>query len=573
MRRWLRDHGVLNLEMTLLVTFLVLTASVTLGGLGSAIACLYHKEAVVVDSTVVQVQGCGEVAPAAAMLGKIRIAYADTADSAVSSSTVTVSDASYSPKTILGIPIGGGTYTYTATSPGYYPEPVRVPVDAKGNPTPVTVTFRPIPIDFTVTALDAVSGDPLDAATLVMADSVGYAVSNSPRTTNALGQATFSISKTDTYTVTASKDGYADQVSQVFIKVGGAVIPTRTASVAARPLPGSVVLVVQNPAGTLLPGASVVMGSLSAVVDSAGHATFTDVSVGTYSGMVSDSPTYVAKSFTAKVTAKSAVETTVTLQYAPGSADVTAKATDGALLAGALVTLNGTTVMADSSGLATFASLPAGTYAGTVSDAPNFTAQAFSVSVVAGVKATSTVTLPNAPGSAVVTVKATNGSALVGATVTLNGQSVASDGSGLASFTGLVAGTYSGSVSASGYFTQSFSVTVPIGHQVSVTVSPVAPGSLSVAVPAGGVGWQRLVAVYDSSNNLVVSRYATKAAPTPVFTGLAPGLYTVSVYANGVSTATATLQVNAATRRNYALVSPGIVAGQGYSLTNALAPN
>lgn len=99
-------------------------------------------------------------------------------------------------------------------------------------------------------------------------------------------------------------------------------------------------------------------------------------------------------------------------------------------------------------------------------------------------------------------------------------------------------------------------------------------GSLSVAVMrAPGPAWRRMVAVYDGTGLLAGSQWATAAAPTPVFTGLAPGFYTVTACANGILTAPAKLPSQNVMYRNYPLVAPGIVAGQTYSLTGVLAPN
>lgn len=310
MRKFRSSTGSLSLESTLLIAFLVLVSAVTLGGLGKAIACTYSKESAAIDGNFVG--NCGAYQPSPQQLGKIRISYADPTGESVPSSDVSVSDAVFTPagsSTSPGALLG--TYAFTASAPGYYSRDVTFPVAPDGTVLSSPVVLVPVPVAFTLTATDADTGLPLVGGTLAMADSDGKAVADSPQVADAAGLVTFTVSKTDTYTVTATKDGYASQVSQFFVRVGGSAL-TRSGNLSAKALPGSAAVTVKASGGAALAGASVVLGTHSATADGSGVAGVAGLAAGTYSGTASATG-YVSRAFTLTVSAGQQAAVTLTL--------------------------------------------------------------------------------------------------------------------------------------------------------------------------------------------------------------------------------------------------------------------
>jgi hypothetical protein len=121
-----------------------------------------------------------------------------------------------------------------------------------------------------------------------------------------------------------------------------------------------------------------------------------------------------------------------------------------------------------------------------------------------------------------------------------------------------------------------------VGPQTAINVaSPpstptwveITPGILSVAVPPGSAPWQRVVAIYDSSNQLETTGLATIANPTPTF-ALPGGQYYVVICGTAAAVPPpATKPANSSGKyKNYTPpVVPQFSGGTVY-LTNAVSP-
>jgi len=228
-------------------------------------------------------------------------------------------------------------------------------------------------------------------------------------------------------------------------------------------------------------------GIVGARVQAAGASTTTD-STGAYWLTVpagGDSVTASASGYNSQTQAATVVAGTgVKLNFSlspitvsPGTIDgVVYNGQTGVGIGGATVSLSpsGLTTSTNGSGNYIFGSVAPGTYT-IAASASGFHSASASVSVTSGHN--SVVNLKLQPmattGSLVGTVKGSNAKGLAGATVTVSpgGLSTATDSSGYYAFASLLPGTYTVTVSAPGYLTQSATVTVQAGHTTKANFS------------------------------------------------------------------------------------------------------
>jgi len=228
-------------------------------------------------------------------------------------------------------------------------------------------------------------------------------------------------------------------------------------------------------------------GIVGARVQAAGASTTTD-STGAYWLTVpagGDSVTASASGYNSQTQAATVLAGTgVKLDFSlspitvsPGTIDgVVYNGQTGVGIGGATVSLSpsGLTTSTNGSGNYSFASVAPGTYTITAS-ASGFHSGSASVSVTSGHN--SVVNLKLQPmattGSLVGTVKGSNGKGLAGATVTVSpgGLSTVTDSSGSYAFASLLPGTYTVTVSAPGYLTQSATVAIQAGHTTKASFS------------------------------------------------------------------------------------------------------
>ena len=228
-------------------------------------------------------------------------------------------------------------------------------------------------------------------------------------------------------------------------------------------------------------------GIVGALVQAAGASTATDstgayqltVPAGSYSVTASASG-YNSQTQAATVVAGTGVKLNFSLSpitVSPGTIDgVVYNGQTGVGIGGATVSLSpsGLTTSTNGSGNYIFGSVAPGTYTITAS-ASGFHSASASLSVTSGHN--SVVNLKLQPlattGSLVGTVKGSNGKGLAGATVTLSpgGLSTVTDSTGYYAFASLLPGTYTVTVSAPGYLTQSVTVTIQAGHTTKASFS------------------------------------------------------------------------------------------------------
>ena len=115
------------------------------------------------------------------------------------------------------------------------------------------------------------------------------------------------------------------------------------------------------------------------------------------------------------------------------------------------------------------------------------------------------------------------------ATIILNGQNVSAGAS-----TGLVQGTYTYSISASGYNTATGTVNVMIGQTTNINI-----GLSAISTPVTGSGYVEINTTPSSASIVLNGQNVTAGAPVT----LSPGTYSYSISASGYNTATGTVTV------------------------------
>jgi acid phosphatase len=323
--------------------------------------------------------------------------------------------------------------------------------------------------------------------------------------------------------------------------------------------------------GAAIAGATVSFSGGSTTTDSNGAYSFSNVASGTYNVTASQNG---FTSQTNSVTVSSGATSTLDFHLNPSSTPggitghVTNSAT-GAAIAGATVGFSGGSTTTDSNGAYSFSSITPGTYSVTASQT-GFTSQTNSVAVSSGATSTLDFHLSAAPTAGAFTGHVTNANtaaAIAGATVSFSGGSTTTDSNGAYSFSNVAPGTYSVTVSATGFTSQTGSVTVSSGatstldFQLSQASTPGTITGRVTNITTGGSVSGATVSFSGGSTTADGSGNYT-------FTGVAPGTYNVTATHSGYFPVTnsATVASGAAVTLNFALATGGKVAG---TVTNA----
>jgi hypothetical protein len=235
-------------------------------------------------------------------------------------------------------------------------------------------------------------------------------------------------------------------------------------------------------------------------------------------------------------------------------------------ISGATVSFSGGTTTTDGNGFYQFTNVAPGTYSVTASHS-GFFSSTQSATVSSG--ATTTLNFQLATGGKLAgTVTNSSGSAISGATVMISGGSVPTSVTLTTSSTGAYAtnfipvGTYTITVSATGFTTQSKTATVNTGQTTTVNFT----------LSAGGGTGTLSGTVVNISNNAAISgatvsfsggSTTTNSSGFYQFTNVAAGTYNVTASHTGYfsSTQTATVSGGATTTLNFKLATGGKLAG------------
>ena len=145
-------------------------------------------------------------------------------------------------------------------------------------------------------------------------------------------------------------------------------------------------------------------------------------------------------------------------------------AATNAIISGAVVTVGSKTATTSSTGVYTIADVPAGAQT-VVITAAGYSDWSGTATVTAGGTVTLNASLTALPGAVSGTVTKTGGAAVASATVSIAGKTATTASNGTYSITGITAGTYTMTVSATGYSNWSGSVVITAGGTTTQNVT------------------------------------------------------------------------------------------------------
>jgi hypothetical protein len=187
--------------------------------------------------------------------------------------------------------------------------------------------------------------------------------------------------------------------------------------------------------------------------------------------MTVSQPNYISSSKSLTLTANTTTTLTLTPIIYTLSGTVRAGSATGAVLAGATVTINGMSTTTATNGAFSIAVIASGTYTYTVTKSGYVSAND-SVAMTQNQTISASLTPVTYTLTGTVRSGSTSGALLSGTTVTINGQTLTTNSSGVFSAAGLIAGTYPVSITAQGYVTCKATVAVSANTPQTFSLTP-----------------------------------------------------------------------------------------------------
>jgi hypothetical protein len=321
-------------------------------------------------------------------------------------------------------------------------------------------------------------------------------------------------------------------------------------------------------------GGNQVMACTAASTDADGWISGSKINFG--DGVIASGPTVLhtyasvgTYQVTATVTDNAGLSSTamspVTVGGAAGLTGSVSNVKSGSALAGARVSLGGTTVTSDSSGHYSFSNVSQGTYVLTAS-ASGFLSRSYTVSVTAG-STTQNIALSTA-GVLQGKVSSASGVGVAGATVSISGGALSSTFSATTSSTGsynfgwVPVGAYTVTVTASGYGSNSASATINTGQTTSLNVSLSSGAAASISGRVTSAADGRALAGATVSRGSATT--TTDSNGYYSFGSVAAGSYTLTASSAGRLPATTTVSVTAGSQfvQSFQLSTAGVLKGK-----------
>src|SRR5438874_6847973 len=290
----------------------------------------------------------------------------------------------------------------------------------------------------------------------------------------------------------------------------------------------------------------------SATTDSTGHYSVASIAVSSYS-VTAQASGYQSQSATAVVGGGST--TTQNFALTSQGTTLTGSVTDAATaapIAGATVSAGTGSATSDVNGTYRITGLAPGNYTATAS-ASNYAGTSAPVTLTAGSTTTQNFALTPNPGTITGTVTdAGTAAPLAGATVSYSGGSTTTNASGQYTLTSVPEGSYTLTASASGYTSQSRSVSVgPGATQTQNFALPTATGAITGTVTDAATGKPINGATVSYSGGSAT----TNASGQYTLASVPPGTSTVTASASGFTSQSASVIVTAdsTTTQNFGL--------------------
>ncbi|TME80751.1 MAG: hypothetical protein E6I43_13045, partial [Chloroflexi bacterium] len=209
-------------------------------------------------------------------------------------------------------------------------------------------------------------------------------------------------------------------------------------------------------------------------------------------------------------------------------------------IAGATVSAGTGSAITDANGAYTIAGLAPGTYTATAT-ASGYASQSTSVTLTTGSTTTQNFALAPNPGTITGTVTdAGTGAPIAGATVSYSGGSTSTDGSGAYTLANVAEGSYSVTASATGYASQSRTVTVGPGATATQNFALTRPnGAITGTVTSAATGSPISGATVSYSGGSTT----TNGSGQYTLSNVATGTYNVTASATGYSSASQSVTV------------------------------
>lgn len=488
--------------------------------------------------------------------------YSATTGAALSGVLVTLSNGSTRTTDTAGAysftSLTAGSYALTFSKTGYVPQTIG-PYAAASSDT-VTVDY-----DIHTTCLSGrivtSTGAGIDGATVTLAGTAA-----GTRTTDAGGYYTFWDIPAGTFSVTASKTGYASKsVTGIAMTAGtNKVVKIALASAGTSTITGRVMSGTAGVAGATV----TITGGATTTTNPNGYYTISGLAAGTYT-VTAAKTGYIAGSV-AGVSVAAGATTTQYLNVYTTALTGRVTTSTGAGIAGVTVTLNtGVTVTTGTTGYFFIFNKPAATYTVTFSKAGYISKTHSGVAVAVGVTSTVNTTLYTTTLTGRVTTSA--GVGIAGATVTLNtGATVATGTTGYYSFFNVPAATYTVTVSKAGYISTSVSGVVLAAGTTKTQNFALGTAYLLAGrvTTSGGVGISGATVTVNSGASATTDTGGYYTFPT-----LAAGTYTVTASKTGYVSSTASgvaVTAGTTTTRNFVLYTT-VLTGRVTSGTAGVA--
>ena len=371
--------------------------------------------------------------------------------------------------TLSNVP--AGTYTVTASLTGYLSRSQSVTVTSG---TTTTANFQLATAGIIAGTVTNTSGTAISGASVTITG--GNIATTLNLTTDANGNYNSSWIPIGNYTVTAAMSGFTSQTQSTTV-TAGATSTVNFSLAATATTTGTLSGTVSNAStGAAIAGATVSYSGGSTTTSSTGTYTLSNVPAGSVtvtaaaSGFASQSQT---------TTVNAGATTTLNFALAPsssgGTGTITGKVTNassGAAVSSATVSYSGGSTTTSTTGTYTLANVAAGTYAVTAAKS-GLGSSTQTVTVTSGATTTANFKLA-ASGKIAGTVKNASGAVISGATVTFKGgvlgitKTVTTSSTGTYSSGWIAVGSYTVTVSKTGFTTQSKSASVAAGATTTV---------------------------------------------------------------------------------------------------------
>lgn len=427
-----------------------------------------------------------------------------------------------------------GSYTFSVSKEGYISNTGTVAINS-GVTAAKTISLALPNGNTSITVTDGTN--PINGATVsIMVNGSVHTL-----TTDNAGIAAFTDLIAGSYTFTASKEGYNTNSGTATVTAG----VSTTANISLTRQLSNVTITITDGTNTVSGATVTLNGTTSGITDEVGQVLFASQPVGVI-GYTVAATGYDTKNGNITIVNGTSSSETISLTRQTGATTITV--TNGiSPISGAAVSISGLgdwTVTTNELGQATFTNVPTGTYIFTVTKT-GYSSNYTIVEVSHGSTTSGTITTARQSGNAVITVSEGN-TPIQGASVSVTADgtehTIITDSVGRAQFNNLPTGSYSFTVTKTGYDITTCSATVVYSGLATASVSLVRQtGGATITVNDGTTPLSG--ATISITVNGSVQTATTNGSGQASFTSLPIGSYTVTLSKEGYKTATTTLTI------------------------------